>query len=155
MSPSWGIRPRCRRTRSPIVSPSELRVSRLGRNIRRSCCESHTPFRPLRWKPSVVTRVIAIAIIIIRFAGTIFPLGFLRSIRGRIVVHRSAGSDVLLVAYIGFPHQYYYVLLDVVSKLIRGVSQRTSSRQDSTWAPTRFFLDERFMREVTLFVRNF
>lgn len=33
--------------------------------------------------------------------------------------HRSAGS---VVAYIGSSYQYYYTLLDVVSKLIRGVS---------------------------------
>ena len=48
-----------------------------------------------------------------------------------------------------------HVLLDVVSKLIRRVSQRTSSRRDSTRALTAFFPDERFMRKVTLFVRNF
>lgn len=50
--------------------------------------------------------------------------------------HRSAGS---VVAYIASPYQYYYTLLDVVSKLIRGVSQRTSFHRDSTWTLARFF----------------
>jgi len=101
----------------------------------------------------ILLPLLLLSIIIIRFAVTDPPawISLLDTRRNRR--HRSGRSDV--VAYIDSPHQYYYMLLDVVSKLIRGVSQRTSPHRDSTRTFARFFLDERFMREVTLFVRNF